>query len=791
MAYLTRLNRVRGVLGRAAARSFLALAAASVAAVLLLAAPAAEAQEPDAARDAAPGASAAEIDALVERLEDPDARARLIEDLKLLKSAAPRAEEPSPLMADGLGATLLRALSEQVSAINRGFASAGRVALATPAALGELARQATEPESRQRWLEIAIKLALVLGVALAAKWLIAFLLARPRRAVEARRGESLWVKLPMLVLRAVLEFLPIAAFAAAAYAVLPLTDPRPATKLVAIIIVQAYVIDRVVRAVATVVLCPDAPALRLPHIGDESAHYAHIWVSRLAAVAVYGYFLAEAALQLGLPLAAYGLLLRAIGLLVAGMLVVLVLQNRVAVADWLRGRPPADEAGAPTDGGRSGLRTLRHRLAEVWHILAIVYIAATYGIWALDVPGGFEFLLRATVLTAVVLTIARLVLGLVQRAVGRGFALSTELKLRYPGLEARANRYLPVLEIAIKSVVYLLAALWLLDIWGVDSFGWLASEFGQRLTGSLVTIAVILVVSALLIEIVDAMIERYLAHKDSLGRVVVRSGRARTLLPLLRNAFRVLLAAMVTLIVLSEFGINIAPLLAGAGVVGLAIGFGAQTLVKDVITGFFILAEDTLSVGDVADIDGNAGVVEAMTIRSIRLRDMAGTVYTIPFSAVTTVKNLTKDFSYARFDIGVAYDSDVDEVIALMRQVAAEMREDPNFRYSIIADLEVMGLNQFADSALMLLARLKTPPGQQWSVSREFNRRLKILFDKHGVEIPFPQRTVHMVTRTEKPQASRRKDAGEHDEEREPEDEDEDEDDGEAGQSGSSTGGMA
>jgi small conductance mechanosensitive channel len=255
---------------------------------------------------------------------------------------------------------------------------------------------------------------------------------------------------------------------------------------------------------------------------------------------------------------------------------------------------------------------------------------------------------------------------------------------------------------------------------------------------------------------------------------VVRSARARTLLPLIRNAFRVVLGVMVTLIVLSELGLNIAPLLAGAGVVGLAIGFGAQTLVKDVITGFFILAEDTISVGDVADIDGNAGVVEAMTIRSIRLRDVAGTVYTIPFSAVTTVKNLTKDFSFAKFDVGVAYDSDVDEVIGLMREVATELRQDPEFRYAILDDLEVMGLNQFTDSALMLLARLKTPPGQQWRVSREFNRRLKILFDKHGVEIPFPQRTIHMIAQPSKPSKRRRKDAGEPEEDRDEADDGED-----------------
>jgi small conductance mechanosensitive channel len=710
---------------------------------LLLAAPAGAQEQP-----AEPAFSATEVDAIVRTIEDPDQRAKLVEQLKLLKAA--RETEEAPLPVNGLGAVLLTALSEQIQEVTRGFTAVGRVILALPQAVADLADQAGRPEARQRWLEIAGKLAVVLIGALLAQWAVERLLRRPMRALEARQSESLWVKIPMLVLRALLELLPIAAFAAAAYGVLPLLEPRPATRVVALTVINASLMVRLVRALADLILAPHAPALRLPRIGDETAHYIFIWISRLTAVSVYGYFIAEAALVLGLPRAAHALLLRAIGLFVAGMIVVLILQNRVGVADWLRGRPRrAPSAAVSPQERRSSFGNVRHRVADVWHVLAIVYVAASYGVWALAVPGGFQFLLRATVLTAVVLVLLRTALALLRRAVTRGFALSQDLKRRYPGLEGRANRYLPTFETLLQIVLYVFAALWLLEIWGVDSFDWLESEFGRRLTGSALTVVVVLLLSAILLEITDAFIERYLAPKDSLGRAVVRSARARTLLPLLRNAFRVLLAVMVALIVLSELGVNIAPLLAGAGVVGLAIGFGAQTLVKDVITGFFILAEDTVSIGDVVDIGGAAGVVEAMTIRSIRLRDGNGSVHTIPFSAVTTVKNMTKDFAYAMFKIGVAYDSDTDEVIELMREVATDMSKDEQFGRSMLTGLEVMGLDQFADSALVLMARIKTPPGQQWTISREFNRRLKRLFDERGIEIPFPQRTVHLIA--EKP----------------------------------------
>ena len=190
---------------------------------------------------------------------------------------------------------------------------------------------------------------------------------------------------------------------------------------------------------------------------------------------------------------------------------------------------------------------------------------------------------------------------------------------------------------------------------------------------------------------------------------------------------------MVALIVLSELGINIAPLLAGAGVVGLAIGFGAQTLVKDVITGIFILAEDTVAVGDVVDLGGHIGVVEAMTLRSIRLRDHTGAVHTIPFSAVSTVMNMTRDFGYAVFDIGIAYSEDLDRVIDLLRKLGDEMRQDKAFARDIREPIEVMGINRFADTAVIIRVRLKTAPGKQWGVEREFNRRLKRLFEEHGI----------------------------------------------------------
>jgi small conductance mechanosensitive channel len=197
------------------------------------------------------------------------------------------------------------------------------------------------------------------------------------------------------------------------------------------------------------------------------------------------------------------------------------------------------------------------------------------------------------------------------------------------------------------------------------------------------------------------------------------------------------------LIVLSELGINIGPLLAGAGVAGLAIGFGSQKLVQDVINGMFIIIEDTVAVGDVVSVAGHTGLCEALTIRTITLRDLSGTVHTVPFSDVTSIQNLTKDFSFAVMDVGVAYREDTDEVIEILRLVDDELRGEPEYGAVMLEPLEVLGVDEFADSAVVIKVRIKTRPIKQWTVKREFNRRMKKAFDAHGIEIPFPHTTLY------------------------------------------------
>jgi small conductance mechanosensitive channel len=220
--------------------------------------------------------------------------------------------------------------------------------------------------------------------------------------------------------------------------------------------------------------------------------------------------------------------------------------------------------------------------------------------------------------------------------------------------------------------------------------------------------------------------------------------RTQTLGSIVRYVLIIAIIIVGAMTVLKELGVEIAPVLAAAGIVGLAVGFGAQSLVKDVISGFFMLLEDQIRVGDVVQIAGKGGLVEKVNLKTTILRDLAGNVHYVPNGHIDVVTNMTKDFSRYVFDIGVAYRENVDEVIEVIKEVDEELRNDPDYKDDILEPIEILGLDQFADSAVIVKARTTTVPIKQWRVGREFNRRLKKKFDERDIEIPFPHVTLYM-----------------------------------------------
>lgn len=255
----------------------------------------------------------------------------------------------------------------------------------------------------------------------------------------------------------------------------------------------------------------------------------------------------------------------------------------------------------------------------------------------------------------------------------------------------------------------------------------------------------------LLVVIVMVVTSRVLhvAVNRAIGKFAGQNDRehqkhADTLRSIVNSLVSVAVFAIGLVIVLGQLGIAIGPILAAAGVLGLAVGFGAQNLVQDVIGGFFILLENQIRVGDVVEVAGKGGLVEKVGLRTVILRDLAGNVHFIRNGKIDVVTNMTKEYSRYVFDIGVAYREDVDEVIAIIREVDEDLRSDAAFADSILEPIEILGLDRFADSAVIVRARTKTKPIEQWAVGREFNRRLKRAFDDRKIEIPFPHRTLYM-----------------------------------------------
>jgi len=275
-----------------------------------------------------------------------------------------------------------------------------------------------------------------------------------------------------------------------------------------------------------------------------------------------------------------------------------------------------------------------------------------------------------------------------------------------------------------RMAIWLLANTVILSLYGLHPINWLTgSTPGVRLSSGVLTLVVTLVMALAIWEAVNAAIEH---HLDRLRREArtAQSARLRTLLPLLRTTLFIAISGVTVMMVLSEIGVNIAPLLAGAGIVGVAIGFGSQTLVRDLITGIFLLLENAMQVGDAVTVSGLSGTVETLSVRTIRLRAADGSVHIIPFSSVTSVTNVHRGQGNAAVNVAVKYTEDVDRTIDVLKEIAAGMRDDPAFSTRMLGDLQVFGVDKVDGASVTILGQIACTDTGRWPVQREYNRRM-------------------------------------------------------------------
>ncbi|MEJ2108931.1 MAG: mechanosensitive ion channel family protein [Acidobacteriota bacterium] len=313
--------------------------------------------------------------------------------------------------------------------------------------------------------------------------------------------------------------------------------------------------------------------------------------------------------------------------------------------------------------------------------------------------------------------------------------LSSILKI-YESRSENMKRFLQPLHILVNITFALIALFLTLRTFDL-------SIYNQG--GRIVRILGIIIGAYVALRIVNlavAQMERLVSDEDAVTMSETEK-RARTLGKIINSAGFVLIIGIALMMIMSEFNMDIMPIITGAGIAGLAIGFGAQNLVRDVISGFFLILEDQIRVGDVARINGTAGVVEAIKLRTTVLRDLEGVVHIFPNGEITQVSNLTKEFSYFVLNVGIAYKENVDNVMEILKDVGEELQQDSEFSKLVMEPLEILGVDDFADSQVTIKIRIKTLPLKQWLVGRELRRRIKNTFDSLGIEIPFPHRSIY------------------------------------------------
>jgi small-conductance mechanosensitive channel len=712
----------------------------------------------------------------LDTLQDDQKRAQMIDTLRTIANASnpPQAapgepKSPIPLTADGLGAQLLLTVSEQIGDISRQVAEMTRTLTHFPAFYYWFLRTANDPEAYNLLIEIAWKLALVFGGAYCAEWVFDRLIWRPvafleqhvpqtaqlpaqalpavdppssaadvaaepeqhRRRVSLARAWQLLLRLPFVLGRLLLELLPVCAFVGIASTLLGTEIGDSATvRLVILAVVNAYAFSRglicVIRALA-------GPFGLFP-VRAETAAYIEIWARRIVGVGVSGIAFANVALLLGLHRAGYAALLRMVMLVVHLFVVVIILQCRRQVAEAIR---------API--GRQGIAArLRNRIAGGWHYLAIALDIALWAVWAMNIRNGYSLLLQYFVGTIVVALVTRIAIMLTLSLIDRGFRINPEILQRFPGLETRANRYLPLLRKIVSGVIAFIGVVAVLEVWGVDAVVWFyGGQIGSRLLSAVVTIGIAAAIAAAIWEASNALMDRQINVLSRDGHYA-RAARLRTFQPMLRTALLCLIAVVVGLTALSEIGVNVAPLLAGAGIVGIAIGFGSQKLVQDLITGLFLLIENTVQVGDTVSVSGLTGVVENVSIRTIRLRAGDGAVHIVPFSAVSTITNSSRGAGNASVSVNVAYREDTDRAGQILKEIVDEMRREAEFRATIRGDLELWGIDKVDGAMVSIVGQIRCTDSGRWPVQREFNRRMKLRFQQAGIEIASPVQTILM-----------------------------------------------
>nr|WP_227370524.1 mechanosensitive channel protein [Halomonas sp. M20] len=689
---------------------------------------------------------------LADLLENEGSRQRLIEELRSLAanqqeesdategvSQASNAEQ-APGKQDAKDISLARQLAETTSSIAGDLSGQFKNLTGALATLISPADDSLAPRvSMAELSRLALNMALVI-VATFAVFFILRGLARPlfnRISHWTRQGDdrstllrtSAAVVLAALIDVAVVALAYVGGNLIATFAI----GESGALSTQASLFLNAFLIIELIKAAIRVLFASHHEGLRLLPIDAQEAAHWNRWLALLTGFVGYGMLVAVPLTNTNTSLA----LGHALGLII--MLLAFVYATTFVLKNRLKVRAALESKASNASMGASSL-ALRV-IARSWHLLAIAYFLFILVLSILRPEDALPSVMLATLRTLLIVGIGLLLSGMLTQLIGKRITLSADWRRKMPKLESRLNAYIPTFLKVIRTLILVTVVLLVLDTWGAfDLAAWYATEAGYNTVSKLIDIILILAVAAAIWIVLASLIEHRLNDDSRRGEP---TARAKTLLSLFRNALAITLITMTGMIVLAEIGINIGPLIAGAGVLGLAIGFGAQKLVQDIITGVFIQIENAMNTGDVVTVGGITGTAERLSIRSVGIRDLSGTYHIVPFSSVDTVSNYMRGFGNHVGEYGIAYRESIDDAIVQLEHAFEELKASEEHGHKLLEPLSVAGVVALADSSVNIRTVIKTTPGDQWAVGRAYNRLVKKHFDAAGIEIPFPHTTLY------------------------------------------------
>jgi len=707
--------------------------------------PPTKAKKPAAAATAEPALpqSAEQVDAYLGSLTDEQARKALSRTLKQQLAGKGQAGEVERGMDAGLGKHFTR-LAGGVAALKEKLAATVATADADQDTLAAAWERVTAGGGLPRFALALLWLAGFLTAGFAARAAF-FRAARDLTACMATAAALGRLELiGRVISNALVQALGLLVFAAVSFALFVVFFDKgdPGYELVSVCLLLGYYV-LILAVGARILFAPGAPALRLFPMPDDVAHRVHHWLMAviLGAAVVTGASLVldEAGVGRSTFLLVYSL---------SGVYFVLAL---LAVI-WSH-RKPVAAALQPAGGDAAGGGALA-ALARTWHWPASAYVVGMGVFWVSDVLIGGDARVGRLILSLFVIPVAigidlwgQRLIKLVSGELTEVVDLSGDEVREIPPVSAGKDfkTYVPLIRRLFRIALAGFTFFVMQDLWGVDL------AIGRIFTSHVLSIAVTLLLGFIAWELIKARIDARLrlempAADEDMEEGGAGGTRLGTLLTLLRKFVLAVLVVIVTLIVLSSLGVNIGPLIAGAGVVGLAIGFGAQTLVRDIIAGVFFLLDDSFRIGDYVESTGVKGMVEHISLRSIKLRHPRGMVYTIPFGNLRSITNFSRDYTITKLDIRVGFDTDLEQVRKVVKKINKALRKDEDINRTMLDDLKSQGVKEFDDSSMIVRVKFKTLPGEQFKVRKEVYRMIQSEFRAAGIEFASRNVTVYVPT---------------------------------------------